>query len=94
LLRDQEGRLIETPGELFHRVAHSIAAVETRFSPSADIHDLEDKFFNLLNSQEFMPNTPTLMNAGASLGQLSACFVLPVEDSIVEIFDSLKNMAL
>jgi ribonucleoside-diphosphate reductase alpha chain len=94
LLRDEEGKLIETPGELFHRVAHAIASVETRFSPSADIHDLEDRFFNLMNSREFMPNTPTLMNAGAALGQLSACFVLPVEDSIVGIFDSLKNMAL
>lgn len=94
LLRDQEGRLIETPRELFHRVAHSIAAVETRFAPSADIHGLENKFFNLMNNGEFMPNTPTLMNAGAPLGQLSACFVLPVEDSIAGIFDSLKNMAL
>ncbi len=94
LLRDQEGNLIETPRELFHRVAHTIAAIETRFEPSADIHGLEDKFFSLMNNQEFMPNTPTLMNAGAPLGQLSACFVLPVEDSIVEIFDSLKNMAL
>ena len=94
LLRDEEGKLIETPGELFHRVAHAIASVETRYSPSADIHDLEDRFFKLMNSREFMPNTPTLMNAGAALGQLSACFVLPVEDSIVGIFDSLKNMAL
>jgi ribonucleoside-diphosphate reductase alpha chain len=94
LLRDEEGKLIETPGELFHRVARTIASVETRFSPSADIRDLEDRFFNLMNRREFMPNTPTLMNAGAPLGQLSACFVLPVEDSIVGIFDSLKNMAL
>jgi len=94
LLRDQEGKLIETPGELFHRVAHTIAAVETRFSPSEDIHGLEDRFFDLMNSREFLPNTPTLMNAGAPLGQLSACFVLPIEDSIVGIFDSLKNMAL
>jgi ribonucleoside-diphosphate reductase alpha chain len=94
LMRDQDGNLIETPRELFHRVAHTIAAVETRFAPSADIHDLEDKFFNLMNNQEFMPNTPTLMNAGAPLGQLSACFVLPVEDSIGEIFNSLKDMAL
>jgi ribonucleoside-diphosphate reductase alpha chain len=94
LLRDQDGQLIETPGELFHRVAHSIAAVETRFAPSADIHQLEDDFFNLMNNREFLPNTPTLMNAGAPLGQLSACFVLPVEDSITAIFDSLKHMAL
>ncbi|MDO8579045.1 MAG: adenosylcobalamin-dependent ribonucleoside-diphosphate reductase [Dehalococcoidales bacterium] len=94
LLRDQEGKLIETPRELFHRVAYTIAAIETRFAPSADIHALEDRFFNLMHNGEFMPNTPTLMNAGAPLGQLSACFVLPVEDSIVGIFDSLKNMAL
>jgi ribonucleoside-diphosphate reductase alpha chain len=94
LLRDQDGNIIETPRELFHRVAHTIAAIETKFEPAADIHGLEDKFFSLMNNQEFMPNTPTLMNAGAPLGQLSACFVLPVEDSIVDIFDSLKNMAL
>ncbi|MDD5701952.1 MAG: adenosylcobalamin-dependent ribonucleoside-diphosphate reductase [Dehalococcoidales bacterium] len=94
LLRDQDGNLIETPNQLFHRVAHTIAAIETRFDPGADIHDLEQQFFDLMSRLEFMPNTPTLMNAGAPLGQLSACFVLPVEDSIVEIFDSLKNMAL
>ncbi|MCR4393045.1 MAG: ATP cone domain-containing protein, partial [Dehalococcoidales bacterium] len=94
LLRDTEGNLIETPRELFHRVAHTIAAVETRFKPSADIHKLEQQFFDLMNNLEFMPNSPTLMNAGAPLGQLSACFVLPVEDSILEIFESLKNMAV
>lgn len=94
LLRDQEGNLIETPGQLFHRVAHTIASVETQFDPGADIHGLEKKIFGLMNNLEFMPNTPTLMNAGVALGQLSACFVLPVEDSISEIFDSLKNMAL
>ncbi len=94
LLRDQDGNLMETPNQLFHRVAHTIAAIETRFDPGADIHELEQQFFDLMRNLEFMPNTPTLMNAGAPLGQLSACFVLPVEDSIVEIFDSLKNMAL
>ncbi len=94
LLRDPDGNLMETPRDLFHRVAHTIAAIETKFDPSSDIHGLEQKFFNLMNNLEFMPNTPTLMNAGAPLGQLSACFVLPVEDSIVGIFESLKNMAL
>ncbi len=94
LLRDPDGNLIETPGELFHRVAHTIASIETRFEPGADIHGLEQKFFDMMSNQEFMPNTPTLMNAGAPLGQLSACFVLPVEDSISEIFESLKDMAL
>lgn len=94
LLRDQEGRLMETPRELFQRVAHAVASVETQFAPFTDTQPLEDKFFALMNDAEFLPNTPTLMNAGAALGQLSACFVLPVEDSIAGIFDSLKNMAL
>jgi ribonucleoside-diphosphate reductase alpha chain len=94
LLRDPDGNLIETPSQLFHRVAHTIASIEIQFDPGADIHALEQQFFDLMSNLEYMPNTPTLMNAGAPLGQLSACFVLPVEDSIVGIFDSLKNMAL
>lgn len=94
LLRDEEGNIIETPRELFQRVAHVIAAAETNFDPAADTKELEQAFFNLMSNLEFLPNTPTLMNAGAPLGQLSACFVLPVEDSIVDIFESLKNMAI
>ncbi len=94
LLRDEDGKIIETPGQLFRRVARAIAAVETAFDPSADMKGLEETFFGMMSSLEFMPNTPTLMNAGAPLGQLSACFVLPVEDSIVEIFETLKNMAI
>ena len=94
LLRDEQGHIAETPSDLFRRVARAIASVETRFVPSSDMKELEQDFFNLMSSLEFMPNTPTLMNAGAPLGQLSACFVLPVEDSIIDIFDSLKNMAI
>ncbi len=94
LLRDEEGNIIETPGELFRRVAYTIASAETRFDPKADVKNLEEAFFNLMSNLEFMPNTPTLMNAGAPLGQLSACFVLPIEDSIVDIFEALKNMAI
>jgi ribonucleoside-diphosphate reductase alpha chain len=94
LLRDEEGGIIETPKELFGRVARAVASVENKFDPAADVKALEREFFRLMSSTEFMPNTPTLMNAGAPLGQLSACFVLPVEDSIVEIFDSLRNMAV
>jgi ribonucleoside-diphosphate reductase alpha chain len=94
LLRDEEGNIIETPRELFRRVAHTIATAENRFDPKADVKKLEETFFNLMSNLEFMPNTPTLMNAGAPLGQLSACFVLPVEDSIVDIFEALKNMAI
>lgn len=94
LLRDEQGRIVETPSDLFRRVARTVASVETRFSPSADTKGIEQAFFDLMSKLEFMPNTPTLMNAGAPLGQLSACFVLPVEDSIVHIFDSLKSMAI
>ena len=94
LLRDEAGNIIETPTQLFRRVAATIAAVETNFNPAADLTALEEEFFRVMINLEFLPNTPTLMNAGAPLGQLSACFVLPVEDSIVGIFESLKNMAL
>ncbi|MBI2836551.1 MAG: adenosylcobalamin-dependent ribonucleoside-diphosphate reductase [Chloroflexi bacterium] len=94
LLKDEEGNVIETPAQLFRRVAHAIAAAETKFDPSADTKSLEESFFGIMSNLEFMPNTPTLMNAGAPLGQLSACFVLPVEDSIVSIFETLKNMAI
>jgi ribonucleoside-diphosphate reductase alpha chain len=94
LLRDEDGNIVETPKELFRRVARTIAGAETKFSPTADTKGLEEAFFSLMSNLEFMPNTPTLMNAGAPLGQLSACFVLPVEDSIVDIFESLKNMAI
>jgi ribonucleoside-diphosphate reductase alpha chain len=94
LLRDEDGRIVETPRELFRRVARAIAAVEVKFDPQADIRGLEEAFFEVMKNLEFIPNTPTLMNAGAPLGQLSACFVLPVEDSIAGIFDTLKHMAL
>ncbi len=94
LLRDEDGKIIETPTGLFKRVSHAIAAVETKFNPAADCKGLEQAFFELMSNLEFLPNTPTLMNAGAPLGQLSACFVLPVEDSVVSIFETLKDMAI
>ncbi|MEE9399756.1 MAG: adenosylcobalamin-dependent ribonucleoside-diphosphate reductase, partial [Dehalococcoidales bacterium] len=94
LLKDGAGNVTETPAELFRRVAHVIAAVETSFNPDADTEGLEEDFFHLMSNLEFLPNTPTLMNAGTPSGQLSACFVLPVADSITGIFETLKNMAL
>ncbi len=94
LLKDDHRSVIETPSELFRRVAHHVAAAESRFKSGLHPDLVEEKFFQLMRDREFMPNSPTLMNAGTSLGQLSACFVLPVEDSIAEIFDSLKNMAI
>ncbi len=94
LLKDEEGNVLETPRQLFKRVAHAVAVVEKSFNPVSDTKELEQAFFKMMSNLEFIPNTPTLMNAGAPLGQLSACFVLPVEDSIAGIFDTLKNMAL
>ncbi|MFN3621325.1 MAG: vitamin B12-dependent ribonucleotide reductase [Nitrososphaerales archaeon] len=92
LRRDDTGRVIETPSEMFRRVAHCIAKVERRYG--GDTNRAEKDFYNLMASLEFLPNSPTLMNAGTPMGQLSACFVLPVEDSIRGIFDAIKYMAL
>ncbi|HOJ39515.1 MAG TPA: adenosylcobalamin-dependent ribonucleoside-diphosphate reductase [bacterium] len=91
LLR-RNGQVVEKPEELFRRVAHHVASGESNFGGS--VSEYEEKFFSLMTNLEFLPNSPTLMNAGTSLGQLSACFVLPVEDSIEGIFEALKNMAL
>lgn len=93
LQRDDRQNIIETPSQLFRRVAAYIAQAERQFRPSPPAAVVEEKFYQMMRNLEFMPNSPTLMNAGASLGQLSACFVLPVEDSIEGIFDALKNMA-
>ena len=94
LLRDEEGNIVETPRQIFRRVAHAIASAERKFDANADVQALKEKFFAMMGSLRFLPNTPTLMNAGGNLGQLAACFVLPAGDSIREIFDALKNMAL
>jgi len=94
LKRDQEGQVLETPADLFHRVADTISAADRIFDPQADTTRLADKFYRMMADLEFMPNSPTLMNAGRELGQLSACFVLPVGDSMEEIFDAVKYTAL
>lgn len=94
LLKDENGAVIETPARMFRRVARAVASAETRFNPAANAAFWENQFYAMMAGLEFLPNSPTLMNAGAPLGQLSACFVLPVEDSIAEIFESLKNMAI
>src|SRR5262244_2352613 len=83
LNRDDSGRVVESPEELFRRVAHTIAAVEGKWSTSpTEIASIEDAYYDLMVSGQFIPNSPTLMNAGRRLGMLSACFVLPLEDSI------------
>ena len=95
LAKDKDGNVIETIEELFHRVASTIAEADAAYGSTGDeIRELEERFYNMMTECEFMPNSPTLMNAGRPLGQLSACFVLPVEDSMADIFDTVKYAAL
>jgi ribonucleoside-diphosphate reductase alpha chain len=94
LRRDMDGNVLETPAHMFRRVANSIAAADQIFDKTADIGKLSEQFYNMMAALEFLPNSPTLMNAGRELGQLSACFVLPVGDSMEEIFDAVKFTAL
>ena len=95
LAKDQDGKVTETIDELFHRVASAIAEADASYGSTGDeIKELEGQFYDMMTSREFMPNSPTLMNAGRPLGQLSACFVLPVEDSMADIFDTVKYAAL
>ena len=92
--KDEQGNLVETPEDMFNRVAKAIAKADEPYLSDKEIKQLEQTFFNMLSNLEFLPNSPTLMNAGRPLGQLSACFVLPVEDSMEKIFESIKNAAL
>ncbi|ABS25591.1 adenosylcobalamin-dependent ribonucleoside-diphosphate reductase [Anaeromyxobacter sp. Fw109-5] len=90
LLRDERGAVVETPGALFRRVARAVAAAE----PPAERDRAAERFEARMSALEFLPNSPTLMNAGRAHGQLAACFVLPVEDDLAAIFDALKWAAL
>ena len=94
LQKDDEGNVIETPAQMFRRVAKAVAAPDALYDRGADLKATEKEFYDVMTRLEFLPNSPTLMNAGTEIGQLSACFVLPVPDSIEGIFDALKNMAL
>jgi len=92
LLKDENERIIETPAQMFRRVARAIAKVDRKYGD--DSRESEEIFYRMMARLEFLPNSPTLFNAGTRLGQLSACFVLPVEDSLESIFTAVKNMAL
>jgi ribonucleoside-diphosphate reductase alpha chain len=94
LQRDIQGNVIETPEEMFRRVAKNIAQADRNDHPQMDLAPIEEEFYSLMAALDFLPNSPTLMNAGRELQQLSACFVLPVGDSMEEIFDAVKQMAL
>lgn len=95
LKRNENGNVTENPEEMFRRVAGTVASAEKTYGATGEeIRDVEGYFYNLMGNLEFLPNSPTLINAGRELGQLAACFVLPVEDSMVSIFESLKNAAL
>ena len=94
LAKNHRGRVFETPRQMFRRVARNIATAEQAYPRLARLGDAEKQFYETMSRLEFLPNSPTLMNAGRELQQLSACFVLPVEDSLESIFDALKRQAL
>ena len=94
LAKDENGQVVETPEDLFRRVARNIAEADKNYDAKANLQKTEDKFYNLMKNLDFLPNSPTLMNAGRELQQLSACFVLPIEDSMDSIFETIKSAAL
>ena len=94
LKKDDNGNVAEKPEDLFYRVAENIAQADKIYDKDADIQALTKEFYTAMASLDFLPNSPTLMNAGRHLQQLSACFVLPIEDSMDSIFETLKNTAL
>ena len=94
LKKDDNGEVTEGAQEMFRRVAETIAKVDLDYDPKAEVAATTRKFYELMAGLFFMPNSPTLMNAGRELGQLSACFVLPVDDSIESIFDAIKHTAI
>ena len=95
LKKDQEGNVVERPEDMFRRVAENIASADANYGATQEqVAQRAGQFYEMMTDLEFMPNSPTLMNAGREFQQLSACFVLPVEDSMESIFEAVKNTAL
>lgn len=94
LRRNRLGEIVETPGDMFRRVAKAVASAELLYDPKVNVEAIEADFYRMMTSLEFLPNSPTLLNAGTEDGQLSSCFVLPVPDSVEETFDAVKYTAL
>jgi len=94
LAKDENGSVTENPDAMFRRVAKAVAQADMQYVSPEELQNIEQEFYELMANLEFLPNSPTLMNAGRPLGQLSACFVLPIEDTMEGIFESIKNAAL
>ena len=96
LSKDREGNILEDPDGMFRRVAHNLSLADLNYQPVTEMERqaTEEEFYDVMRSLEFMPNSPTLMNAGRELQQLSACFVLPVDDSLESIFTRVRQTAL
>jgi len=95
LSKDKNGRIIETEDQLYHRVADASAKIESQYGATEEqVKNTADNFYQLMAEKKFLPNSPALMNSGRKNGMLSACFVLPIEDSIEGIFNTVKNTAL
>lgn len=95
LKKDEEGKIVETPEEMFRRISKTVASADSGYGKTPEkVARTEEEFYTMMTSLSFLPNSPTLMNAGRRLGQLSACFVLPVGDSMDSIFDAVKNAAI
>jgi len=94
LLKDEDGTPTETPSQLFRRVSGAVASIEKKYDENVDVQEYDDLFYYMMANLEFLPNSPTLFNAGTEIGQCSACFVLPIEDNMTSIFTSLQNMAI
>jgi ribonucleoside-diphosphate reductase alpha chain len=93
LLKNEKGRVIETPSQMFKRIAKAVASAEAKNDPRK-VTQNENEFYEIMSKLEFLPNSPTIMNAGTKIGQLSACYVLPVPDSIYGIFNTVRDMAI